>query len=178
MQAVIFGMPGDPVNQYRVFVGPDRHQEFSERARRMIAQGRGRELADFGLGGYFRGEWLEPPPEPSPPEGAWEYQMSAEAYLSLYAEGTPRDVFSYARADGGGLWRLGKITVPMLTLTGDVDERMVGDPEEALAKIRAAATAAPRCDTELLRGVPHTWRGHEEAVADLIKCWLDEAVPE
>jgi len=57
---------------------------------------------------------------------------------------------------------------------GTVAEFISTTPDAALATLKAKAVSSPRCDTVVLDGAPHNYRGHEEEVARVIVGWLGD----
>jgi len=50
----------------------------------------------------------------------------------------------------------------------------VRDPEEAMAILKSKALSSVRCDTVVLQGAPHNYRGYEAQVTEVIIDWLGD----
>jgi pimeloyl-ACP methyl ester carboxylesterase len=136
------------------FLPQTMRAEMEERlawAREMVAQGRGEAL-------------LSGPPLP--------YPMSAATIHSLFLLGES-DIFKFGRPDEP--WgAIAGLRCPILALIGTVAEFTIRDPEEAMAILKSKALSSPRCDTVVLQGAPHNYRGHEAQVTEVIANWLED----
>jgi len=100
------------------------------------------------------------------------YPMSAATIRSLFVE-SKSDIFRFGRPDEP--WQtIAKLRCPMLALMGTVAELTAPNPEEALAVLKSKALSSPRCDTIVLEGAPHNYRGYEAQVTESIINWLEE----
>ena len=149
VQALIFMSPAD-----LRFLPETMRAEMDERlawAREKVAQGRGEAL----LSG------------PSLP-----YPMSAASIRSLFVS-AQSDIFRFGRPDEP--WEaIAGLRLPILAVIGTVAEFTVGDPEQAMATLKSKAASSPRCDTVVLQGAPHNYRGHEAQVTEVILNWLED----
>lgn len=121
------------------------------RAREMVAQGRGEAL-------------LSGPPLP--------YPMSAASIHSLFVS-AKSDIFRFGRPDES--WgAIAGLRCPILAVIGTVAEFTVRDPEQAMATLKSRAASSPRCDTVVLQGAPHNYRGYEGQVTEVLINWLED----
>jgi len=149
VKALIFMSPAD-----LRFLPETMRAEMDERlawAREKVAQGRGEAL-------------LSGPPLP--------YPMSAASILSLFVS-AKSDIFRFGRPDEP--WEaIAGLRLPILAVIGTVAEFTVRDPEQAMATLKSKAASSPRCDTVVLQGAPHNYRGHEAQVTEVILNWLED----
>jgi pimeloyl-ACP methyl ester carboxylesterase len=100
------------------------------------------------------------------------YPMSAGTIHSLFLSGKS-DIFRFGRSDEP--WEtIARLSCPILALMGTVAEYTVPAPEEAMAILKSKALSSPRCDTVVLQGAPHNYRGHESQVTGVITNWLGD----
>ena len=100
------------------------------------------------------------------------YPMSARTIYSLLVE-AKLDIFKFGRPDEP--WEaLSGLRCPILVTTGTVAEFISTSPEDALATLRDKAVSSPRCDTVVIDGAPHNYRGFEVQVAEVILDWLTD----
>ena len=121
--------------------------EIAERARSMVAEGRGQELMPWGT---FRAG-----------AGTLSAQTQAEhtdLNLDVYGDHTPNPLVASIRC-------------PILATLG-TEETWVGTASD-LETIRRNATSAARVDTRLFEGADHNYVGHEAALGTAIADWLD-----
>ncbi len=120
-------------------------------AKEMVAQGRGEALSSAPL---------------------LPYPMSAATIHSLFLSGKS-DIFKFGRP--GEPWEaIAALRHPILALMGTVAEFTIGDPQAAMAILKSKALSSPRCDTVVLRGAPHNYRGYETQVTEAIVNWLED----
>ena len=149
VKALIFMSPAD-FGFWLEAMGGEMEQGLAW-AREMVEQGRGDTL--------FSGPVLP-------------YPMSAGTMHNLFVSGKS-DIFKFGRPDEP--WdAIAGLRCPMLTLIGTVAEHTTPDPEEAMAILRSKALSSPRCDTFVLQGAPHNYRGYEAEVADVVVNWLED----
>lgn len=124
--------------------------EIGRLARRMVDEGRGRDLL------------------PWPDTGC---SMSAQTYLDHeLPEAALNNVFVVSR-EGMAEPYASRIRCPLLAVYGS-EEEAGGKPRVAeLEAIRRNATSATRVDTLLIEGAGHTYAGHERALARAIADW-------
>ena len=104
--------------------------------------------------------------------GLAPYPMSAGTIHSLFVEGKP-DIFKFGRPEEQ--WEVvSALSCPILAMMGTVAEFIKPTPREALDLLRAKAMASSRCDTVVLQGAPHNYRGFEPQVTQAISGWLGE----
>jgi pimeloyl-ACP methyl ester carboxylesterase len=102
------------------------------------------------------------------------YPMSAGTIHSLFVTAKP-DIFRFGRPDEP--WDVvSRLNVPILALMGTVAEFTAPAPSDALATLRARAISSPRCDTIVVEGAPHNYRGYEAEVTEAIVGWLEDVV--
>jgi pimeloyl-ACP methyl ester carboxylesterase len=119
-------------------------------ASEMVAQGRGEALLS---------ERLLP------------YPMSAATMHSMFVSGKS-DIFKFGRPDEP--WEaMAGLRRPILALMGTVAEHSVPRPEEAMTTLKSKAVSSPRCDTFVLQGAPHNYRGYGTQVTEVITNWLE-----
>ncbi|MCJ7620882.1 MAG: alpha/beta hydrolase [Anaerolineae bacterium] len=105
-------------------------------------------------------------------DGPAPYPMSACTIHSLFVTARP-DIFRFGRP--GDRWEVvSKLGCPILATMGTVAEFISTTPDAALATLKAKAVSSPRCDTVVLKGAPHNYRGHEEEVTRVIVGWLGD----
>lgn len=98
------------------------------------------------------------------------YPMSARAIHGLLAE-AKSDIFRFGRPDEP--WNVvAGLSCPMLVTMGTVAEFISTSPQDALATLRDKAVSSPRCDTVVIEGAPHNYRGFEAQVAEVMLEWL------
>jgi pimeloyl-ACP methyl ester carboxylesterase len=98
------------------------------------------------------------------------YPMSARTIHSLFVSANS-DIFKFGRPDDP--WEVvARLDCPILAMMGTVAEFTGPTPSEALATLRAKAVSSPRCDTIVLDGAPHNYRGYETQVTEAIGEWL------
>jgi pimeloyl-ACP methyl ester carboxylesterase len=102
------------------------------------------------------------------------YPMSAAAVHSLFVSGKS-DIFKFGRPDEP--WEVvARLSCPILATMGTVGEFVSSTAADALAVLRARAVSSPRCDTVVVEGAPHNYRGHESEVTDAIVGWLEDVL--
>jgi pimeloyl-ACP methyl ester carboxylesterase len=100
------------------------------------------------------------------------YPMSAGTIRSLFISGKS-DIFKFGRPNES--WEaIAKLSCPILALMGTVAEYTVPGPEEAMAILKRKALSSPSCDTVVLQGAPHNYRGYEVQVTEVIVNWLED----
>jgi len=100
------------------------------------------------------------------------YPMSAATIHSLFISGKS-DIFKFGRPDEP--WEvIARLDVPILASVGTVAVATIPSPEQAMGLLESKATASPRCDTVVLEGAPHNYRGYEAQVTEVIVSWLEE----
>jgi len=120
-------------------------------AREMVGQGRGETL--------FSGSLLP-------------YPMSAGTMHNLFVSGKS-DIFMFGRRDQP--WEaIARLRCPILALMGTVAEYATSGSEEAMAILKSKALSSPRCDTVVLQGAPHNYRGYESQATEVIVDWLED----
>jgi pimeloyl-ACP methyl ester carboxylesterase len=105
--------------------------------------------------------------------GLAPYPMSAQTMLStfFYAKS---DIFKFGRPNEP--WEVvSALDRPILAVMGTVGEFLDPTPAEAMDLLRAKASRSPRCETVVLNGAPHNYRGHEEELTRVILNWLTDA---
>lgn len=100
------------------------------------------------------------------------YPMSAATIHSLFAS-QESDIFKFGRPDER--WEtIERLRCPILAVMGTVAEYVRPSPAGALAILKSKAVSSPRCDTAVVEGAPHNYRGYESRVTQLILGWMDE----
>jgi len=149
VKALIFMSPAD--QGFRLEAAGAEMERTLTWATEMVAEGRGEAL--------FSGPLIP-------------YPMSAATIHSLFVE-SKSDIFKFGRPDEP--WEtIAKLHCPILALMGTVAESTAPNPEEALAVLKSKALSSPRCDTAVLEGAPHNYRGYEAQVTETIMDWLEE----
>ena len=149
VKALIFMSPADQ-GFWLEAMGAEMDQALAW-ATKMVAQGQGETL--------FSGPLLP-------------YPMSAATIRNLFLSGKS-DIFKFGRPDE--TWEaIAGLRRPILALIGTVAEFTVRDPEEAMAILKSKALSSPRCDTQVLQGAPHNYRGYEAQVTEVIVNWLED----
>jgi pimeloyl-ACP methyl ester carboxylesterase len=104
--------------------------------------------------------------------GPAPYPMSARTIHSLFVTAKP-DIFRFGRP--GDQWEVvSRLSCPILATMGTVAEFINVAPDVALATLKAKAVSSPRCDTVVLKGAPHNYRGYESEVTEAIVAWLEQ----
>jgi len=104
--------------------------------------------------------------------GPAPYPMSARTIQSLFVTAKP-DIFRFGRPDD--TWEVvSRLRCPILAMIGTVAEFISTTPHAALANLKAKAVSSPRCDTLVVDGAPHNYRGHEAEVTTTILGWLGD----
>ncbi len=98
---------------------------------------------------------------------------SAQRYLSLFRSGSAEDVFPYGNPQGS--WRaLESVRVPILAMLGENDEYLDRPAADVLRALHDHATRAPRFRGIVIRNASHSFRGHEQEMAEAIREWIVE----
>jgi alpha-beta hydrolase superfamily lysophospholipase len=106
------------------------------------------------------------------PGGPAPYPMSARTVHSLFVTAKP-DIFRFSRPDEP--WQVvSRLSCAILATMGTVAEFISTSPQAAMAMLKAKAVSSPRCDTVVLQGAPHNYRGHEAEINKLIVDWLKD----
>ncbi len=101
----------------------------------------------------------------------WDYYyLSAKTYIDFSTVGNPIDIFNTHDKEAPSI--LAEVTIPTLAFFGTVDEAIILSPEETLDVIKSKAKNCSQFDTHIIPGAPHSYVGHEDAVANLIATWL------
>jgi pimeloyl-ACP methyl ester carboxylesterase len=100
------------------------------------------------------------------------YPMSAATIHSLFVS-KKSDIFKFGRPDEQ--WEtIERLDCPILAVMGTVAEHTAPSPAEVMSILRSKAVSSPSCDTVVLEGAPHNYRGYEAQVAQLILGWVNE----
>jgi pimeloyl-ACP methyl ester carboxylesterase len=103
-------------------------------------------------------------------EAGAPYPMSVRAIHNRLAS-AKSDIFRFGRPDEP--WEVvARLNCPILAMMGTVAEFSGPRPDEALATLKAKAVASPRCDTIVLEGAPHNYRGYGAEVSQAVVGWL------
>lgn len=95
------------------------------------------------------------------------YFMSAKTFLNYATRGNPIDVFNTYDPNAESI--LKDITIPTLALFGDTQEAYItATPDEALMIIKEKTAHCPEFVTKIIPGAPHSYKGHEQEVADSV----------
>ncbi len=130
---------------------PIAFQKSIEEAKRLVADGQGRQILS---------DWV------------WgEYPTSAETYLSLFADESKAGIFNFYNSEDT-LPVLSQITVPTYAVMGTKDDALVVSIEETFSRIEKALTSSPKVKTEILGDANHGYRGHEQELASAVYSWL------
>ena len=149
VRAVIFMSPAD--QGFWLEAMGDRVEEGLAWAANAVAQGQGGSLLTHPL---------------------LPYPMSAATMQSLFTSGKS-DIFRFGRPDSP--WEtIARLDVPILTLMGTVAEFTTPHPEQAMDILKSKAVSCPRCDTVVLQGAPHNYRGYEAEVTSAVVNWLED----
>jgi pimeloyl-ACP methyl ester carboxylesterase len=101
------------------------------------------------------------------------YFMSAKTFLNYATRGNPIDVFNTYDPDAESI--LKDITIPTLALFGDTQEAYITTtPDEALEVIKKKTVHSPEVVTKIIPGAPHSYKDHEQEVADSVIEFLRE----
>ncbi len=100
------------------------------------------------------------------------YPMSAATIHSLFLS-HKADICKFGRPDEP--WEaIARLSWPILAVMGTVAEFTIRDPEQAMAILKSKVVSSPRCDTVVLQGAPHNYRGFEAQVSEVILNWLED----
>ena len=100
------------------------------------------------------------------------YPMSAGTIHSMFVAARS-DIFKFGRPEEP--WEVvSSLSCPILATMGTVAEHIAPSPREALATLQRKATSSPRCDTLVVEGAPHNYRGYEEEISSAILGWLTD----
>ncbi len=133
---------------------PAPNRKMLARARRMVAEGRGRDLL------------------PWPAVGC---SMSAQTYLDHEDPDSPFLSIFRSNSPRRPLPLVASVTVPILAFFGAEERGPDGaDRSAELEAIRQGGIGAPSVDTLLVPGADHLYDGREEAVADAVAHWIDD----
>jgi pimeloyl-ACP methyl ester carboxylesterase len=116
------------------------------------------DMVDRGQGDYLVQDSLAP------------YPMSAKSIHSRMTS-SKSDIFKFGRPEEP--WEVvARLDRPILATMGTVGEFTDRTPGEALASLRAKAVFSPRCDTVVVEGAPHNYRGYSTQVSEVLVDWL------
>jgi pimeloyl-ACP methyl ester carboxylesterase len=140
---------------------PEERGRFLEVARRLVREGRGRELM--------------------PPEcalGLMRQPVSAESYLDRFDEPPAWDIMDlYDRSSARAFAALRTVEVPILALFGTVDETVPEDRLDAVfRRLEREAREAPAFEWQVLEGANHFYSGRGSEVARITLGWLRRVV--
>lgn len=144
---LVLASPSDMVG---LFESPSDHKNLLSLSKKMLLEGKGDEFLPKLIWGW--------------------YSLSAKTYLDFSERDNPIDIFNTYDKNKESV--LAKIKIPVLAFLGEKDDAAILPIKEALAVIKKKAKNAPRFDTEVIEGAPHSYFGHEQEVADLIINWV------
>lgn len=98
------------------------------------------------------------------------YRFDASTYIDLFAAGGPADIFDYRCPKRLRILR--KLGRPALFFFGGGDEVCSVPCVSALNSIKVQLGHGHPCICHLVPGAPHSYRGYEYAVTDLVLTWL------
>lgn len=150
---LVFASPADMVGLAEATPG---FANLMQRAEQLVREGNGREFLPERI-------WSE--------EGYEGYILSAATYVNLSKRDNPVDVFN--TYDTAKPSTLATIQVPILAFYGSEDDAAILPLAEALDVMKAKATHCPRFDTAIIPDAPHSYAGHEDAVAQTVVTWLN-----
>jgi pimeloyl-ACP methyl ester carboxylesterase len=102
------------------------------------------------------------------------YPMSAATMHSMLVSGKS-DIFKFGRPYEP--WEVvARLSCPILAMMGTVGEFIASPAADALAVLKGKAASSPRCDTVVVEGAPHNYRGHESEVTEAIVGWLEDVL--
>lgn len=130
---------------------PEQFQKSIEEAKKLVAEGKGRELLSNWVWG--------------------EYPTSAETYLSLFADDAKDAIFNFYDSEDK-LEVLNKIKIPTYAVMGTKDDALVVPIEETFSRLETALSNSPKVKTEILGDANHGYRGHEQELANAVTSWL------
>ena len=129
----------------------DEHKQRLELAKQMVKDGKAQDMMPGKVWGY--------------------YHLSPQTYLNFTQRDSDIDVFNtYDKQKPSKT--LQAITIPTLAFCGSKDDANIMPAADAMATIKQKSTNAPRFDTQIVDGAPHSYYGHEQEVAELISSWL------
>ncbi|MBI2971051.1 MAG: DUF1749 domain-containing protein [Candidatus Aenigmarchaeota archaeon] len=71
----------------------------------------------------------------------------------------------------GPMKEISKVSVPVLAIFGEKDTYLT-QPATDLLRIMKSKATGTTCDTAVIKGAPHNFRGHEEQLVGLIIPWI------
>jgi pimeloyl-ACP methyl ester carboxylesterase len=103
---------------------------------------------------------------------ATPYPMSARVIHSRLVSSSS-DIFKFGRPDEP--WEVvRRLDCRILATMGTVGEFTGPTPSEALATLKVKAVSSPRCDTVVVEGAPHNYRGSEAEITEAIDDWFTD----
>lgn len=123
--------------------------EGRELARRMVAEGRGRDLMPWGTGG-----------------DTYDSTVSAEWYMAR-AE-MNREVYG----DGRTPPAIARVRVPIFAWYGTREERPMREVSTFLERLRRDAIATPAFDGKMVPGLGYFYQGHEDKIVAVLNAAL------
>ena len=119
-----------------------------------------KKLTEEGNGEQLLSDWV------------WdEYPMSADTYLSLFADNAEDAIFNFHNPQDK-LETLGTISVPTFAVMGRKDDALVISIEDTFSRLEAALTKSPKIKTVILGDANHGYRGHENELLEAAMGWL------
>ena len=144
--------PGNDAGFMRYRLGEKRYNEVNEMVKKMIEEGREKELL--------------------PEELAIVSPMSAMAYYGYLIEDGVGNIFPYHNPESHNWEILKKIKEPMLVIFGDRDNFIKPSINEAVKLFKEKSNSAKLIDVRIIKGANHSFIGYEEEVAEIISEWL------
>lgn len=139
-----------PTDMVRWGEADANHADYLERARKMVAEGKGDELVEGRI-------WSQKTP------------ISAKTYISICSPDGPADI--YGDREGGAL--LGQIKIPMLLVYGDADtglQKTYGSVENWVKRVEEIKNS--KTHVEIVNGAQHGFRDHEMGLARVIEPFI------
>lgn len=128
-----------------------KYEKDLNQAKQMVKQGKGNEFM---------------------PERIWDwYLLSANTCLNFFAEGSEVAVLNFHNPQDE-FKILSQVKVPIFAVMGTKDDALVTSIEKTMRLIKEKAKSSPRVETKIIKGALHSYRGHEQQLADAVYSWL------
>jgi pimeloyl-ACP methyl ester carboxylesterase len=150
VRGLVLLSPSDDLGWGRQMLGR-RHAAVMRRAKRMVAQGKGRQLL---------------------PAADFPYPVSAQTFLDCFAPDSITGMFNMSRTDRDEFPELASVTAPVLMMVGTVEEAFAGDAVEYVQAVGCCMTRAESFTGLVIEGAPHNYLGYEKQLAAALRRWL------
>ncbi|MFZ5365893.1 MAG: alpha/beta fold hydrolase [Patescibacteria group bacterium] len=149
--SLIIISPPDMLGLVRTGEEKQKFSKFLEKAKQMVKEGKGNDLMPWMVWG--------------------EYPISANTYLDLFGDNSEAGVFNFYKPHDE-FKMLSSIKVPIVALMGRKDDSFTASIEKTFELIKNKAKSSPRVETKIIGEALHSYRGHEQQLADAILDWV------